>query len=143
MKTTIRTSVFETNSSSSHTFIHASKETFEAWKRGEVYLIDREWNKGKIITGGFYNSAYSEHDFTVKKNIKELKKEGGYGTMLRYSDLLEYYSELGCDSVWRCEAREEHIQEDWKDDDCVLQRPYMDVIDNGRTVTVHLWGRYE
>jgi len=142
MKITVRRSVFETNSSSSHTFIHASKETFEAWKKGEAYLVDREWNRGKIFTGGFYNSAYGEQDFTAKKKTKELKKEGWYGSILRYSDLLKYYSELGCDTVWRREAKEEHILEDWGDD-CVLQEPYMEVIDNGKTVTVHLWGRYE
>jgi len=38
MKMTIRCSVFETNSFSSHTLIHISKETFEVWKRGEKRL---------------------------------------------------------------------------------------------------------
>jgi hypothetical protein len=156
MKTTIRTSVFETNSSSSHTFIHISKETFEAWKKGEVYLVDGGMDKGKVFTGGFYNSTYNEQNFTVKKKLKELKKEGWYGTVLKYKDLLEYRSELGFELVWKCEANREHTFDDscrekmsdteWEntpDHECVMQEPYMDVIDNGKTVTIHLWGRYE
>ncbi|MCL2786142.1 MAG: hypothetical protein FWD81_02840 [Methanomassiliicoccaceae archaeon] len=46
MKMTIRGSVFETNSSSSHTFIYVSKRVFEAWKRGEKIL---SWRGGKSI----------------------------------------------------------------------------------------------
>ena len=54
MKITIRGSVFETNSSSSHTFIHIKKETFEAWKRGEKILTWggeslRHCDEGKFI----------------------------------------------------------------------------------------------
>jgi len=156
MKMMIRGPVFETNSSSSHTLIHVSKETFEAWKNGEAYLVDRGGNKGKILTGGFYNSTYSEQDFTLKKKLKELKKEGWYGTVLRYKDLLEYYSELGYGHVWKCEANKEHTlddncrekisDEEWDsidDYECVMQEPYMEVIDNGRAVTIHVWGRYE
>ncbi|MCL2786141.1 MAG: hypothetical protein FWD81_02835 [Methanomassiliicoccaceae archaeon] len=146
MRATIRGSVFETNSSSSHTFIHVSKETYEAWKKGKVYLIDDERDRGKIITEGFYNSVYGERDFTIKKSIKELKEEGWRGTILRYKDLLEYVSELGYATVWKCKAKKEHIVEDWgaeEDHDCVLQKPYMEVIDNGRTVTVHIWGQLD
>jgi hypothetical protein len=38
MKTTIRTSVFETNSSSMHSFIYVSKDTLKAWENGEKIL---------------------------------------------------------------------------------------------------------
>ena len=39
MKTTIRSVTFETNSSSSHIFVHMSKKTFESWMKAENVLI--------------------------------------------------------------------------------------------------------
>jgi len=43
MKTTIRTAIFETNSSSEHAFMHLSKEMFEKWRRGEVKVKDDDY----------------------------------------------------------------------------------------------------
>lgn len=36
----VRLATFETNSSSTHTLVIVSKEEFEKWKRGELYLED-------------------------------------------------------------------------------------------------------
>ena len=57
MKTTIRTSVFETNSSSEHTFIYLSKEMFEKWRRGEV----------KMKGDGYPVCDLTDDDFTAAK----------------------------------------------------------------------------
>ena len=157
MKTTIRTSVFETNSSSSHTFIHISKETFEAWKKGEAYLISRRRGEEGRYAGDFYKSSYNELDFATKKRIKELKKEGWRIEKTKYKELLDYYSDLGQEHVWKRDAVKEHTlddsccekisDEEWDsitdDYECVAQEPYMEVIDNGRMVTIHVWGRLE
>jgi len=55
MKITIRGPVFETNSSSEHTFMYLSKETFEKWRRGEV-MIDG---------GGYPVCDLTDDDFVV------------------------------------------------------------------------------
>jgi len=57
MKTTIRGSVFETNSSSEHAFMYLSKEMFEKWRRGEVGI------KG----GGYPVCDLRDDDFTTTK----------------------------------------------------------------------------
>jgi hypothetical protein len=149
LKTTIRASVFETNSSSSHTYIHVTKETFEAWKRGKKVLIEKGidchmtegTSRGKIFTEGFYNATYKERDFVDEERTRTDKSL--YGTMLTYEDMLEYLSELGCATVRRSEAKEEYIVEEWEDDEFLLQGPYMEVKDDGKKVTVHIWGRLD
>lgn len=45
----IRRSVFETNSSSTHSITMCSKEDFDAWKKGKVVFEDT-YNGGKFIT---------------------------------------------------------------------------------------------
>jgi len=57
MKITIRNSIFETNSSSSHAFMYMSKETFEKWRRGEV----------RIKGGGYPVRDLTDNDFETTK----------------------------------------------------------------------------
>ena len=44
MRTTIRTKVFETNSSSTHSLTLCTQEEFESWKSGNL-IYDRDWEK--------------------------------------------------------------------------------------------------
>ena len=55
----IRRSVFETNSSSTHSITMCSGEDFKAWKKGDVVFED-SYNGGKFIT--------------LEKAMKEIKK---------------------------------------------------------------------
>jgi len=57
MKITVRGSVFETNSSSEHSFMYLSKEMFEKWRRGEV----------EIKGGGYPVYDLADDDFTTTK----------------------------------------------------------------------------
>ena len=43
MKQIIRSNTFETNSSSAHSLIIISKDTFEKWKLGDLYLSKYKW----------------------------------------------------------------------------------------------------
>jgi hypothetical protein len=146
MRTTFRASVFETNSSSSHTFIHITKETFEDWKKRDAFLIGRVWDDRHISAGSFYKTSYDERHFATIKEIQELRKERWKVSKTSYEELLDYYSLLGGDLVLRRDANKRYISEDYgegDDDDGVIQEPYMEVIDNGKTVTIHIWGRLD
>jgi len=57
MRTTIRGSIFETNSSSEHAFMYLSKEMFEKWRRGEV----------KIKGDGYPVTDLTDSDFEIAK----------------------------------------------------------------------------
>ncbi|MDR0335204.1 MAG: hypothetical protein LBH69_04895 [Methanomassiliicoccaceae archaeon] len=134
MKATLRSSVFETNSSTSHSYIRATKETFEAWRRGEV-----------ILDLGNFGDEYGERDFirmsdSVKKKIRE-SEDWEYGT---YEDVMDYMSKLWGDTVLRKEADERYADPEEMacsgPDDCVSQRAYVEIIDNGKDVMIHAWG---
>jgi hypothetical protein len=134
MKITIRGSVFETNSSSGHTFIFVSKETFEAWKRGE-----------KKIKHNILDYVAREEDFVNSNKNRKIDKDRWEGT---YEEVMEYYKQLGGEMVYRTEASKEHVDpEEWNmdenDEDCdiVYQRSFIDIKDNGKRVRIHFWGR--
>ncbi|MDR0335203.1 MAG: hypothetical protein LBH69_04890 [Methanomassiliicoccaceae archaeon] len=132
MRLTIRASVFETNSSASHNFIYMSKNTFEAWKRGEKVLD----------MNGHFHDVYTEKDF--KDTIMPvISKNWEHGT---YEGIVEFYESSGGSHVPRDEAKREFVDpEQWEDVDeswdYVYQNAYMEVIDNGRTVLIHIWGK--
>lgn len=58
MKKQIRRSVFETNSSSTHTLTIATKKQFEAWKKNELYLD--KWNNRFIVLNEETQKQHSE-----------------------------------------------------------------------------------
>ena len=128
MKITIRASVFETNSSSSHSLIHMSKKMFDAWKKGEKVLRA----DGCIITETDIKDTASRTD----------SDDEDYWT---YEEFVESFEELEGECVFKSKAKKEYVDpEEWEnsdDDDAVCQDAYMEVIDNGRTVTIHVWGR--
>ena len=149
MKITVRGSVFETNSSSQHTFIHVSKDTFEAWKCGKKVLLPRY----------FEETTYRDEDFADVDEIKEydpgedcdgdeepLSDDDPDCGIITYNGLLNCFSTFYGDFVSKSEAKKEHVDpEKWEetddDDDAVYQNPYLEVTDDGKTVTVHMWGR--
>jgi len=116
------------------TVIRTDKETFEAWKRGDLILEDGQ------LTGTTYGS----------KDFISARGSGWAGTYARgctYGGMLEYYSKLEGDPVLKEEAKEEHVDpEEWKSagsNDRVFQNRYMVTEDDGSNVTVRIWGRYE
>lgn len=74
MKRQIRRSVFETNSSSTHTLTICSKSDFEKWKRGEL-LLD-EWSNKFIdaekVSEKDLESYYNSIKKPYYKNYKDL-----------------------------------------------------------------------
>ena len=135
MKITIRGPVFETNSSSEHTFILISKGTYEAWKRGEVRIED-----------GCFGEVYRDVDFIDAK--KPVGKKYPYWSKGTYKDFQKYISELGIEMVLKEDASEKYVLEEdldaWNDpkDDLVNQKPYVEIKDDGKNVRIHTWGRY-
>jgi len=80
MKITIRGPVFETNSSSEHTFMYLSKETFEKWRRGEVRM-----------RGDYYPVCdLTDDDFITA----EKKPDTVYGPQ----------TNIGLEEEWMCEC---------------------------------------
>lgn len=92
MKQIIRSNTFETNSSSAHSLIIISKDTFEKWKLGDLYLSKYKWSNDITdedfdlnIYGCTYEeylqeviySAYTENSFWDYESMcLELSKEG-------------------------------------------------------------------
>jgi len=101
MRTTIRSSTFETNSSSSHTYIRASKEDYEAWKRGEKVL------------DGKYNAETQSTEYVITDKSGLGDDEGRKHT---YEDIQKYYSMIGGDSVPLFKAYQKHVDTDeWEE----------------------------
>ena len=154
MKTTIRYCMFETNSSSEHTFILISKETFEAWKLGKI-RIDR--NKGDSIecvkNGEFIESMREElhgcEDGWVYEDA-DFKKGGWHGFISKrmsgtYENMMRYFESSHGSWVLKSEAKKEYVDpEDWEetcDGDVVEQRSCVEIEDDGKNVKIHAWGR--
>ncbi|MCL2143637.1 MAG: hypothetical protein FWH44_05225 [Methanomassiliicoccaceae archaeon] len=135
MRMTVRASVFETNSSATHYFIYASKETFEAWKRGEKMLE----------MYGFFDREYYEHDFVDARKCRKKKAadapEWEYGT---YEGVMKFLSELVGAGIFKGEANSKYVrpEELERDGDFVYQRHYLEVEDDGKNVTVRAWGMH-
>ena len=157
--------MFETNSSSEHDFIHMSKKTFELWKCGKKRLKMRgyfhdfyderdfedsaqpvcpdDWDSGTyrdIVK--YYKGSCGETAIKRKAKKGYAEPDGWeYGT---YKGIVKYYKESGGGTVLKRNAKKEYVDpEEWEeadDDDAVFQHPYMEIIDNGRTVTIHIWG---
>jgi len=121
------------NDAVAQTIIRTDKNAFEAWKRGEVILRDGE------LTGVTYGSS----DFIpVKKGQSWIETYAWGGT---YEGMLEYCTLLEGDLVLKREAKEEYVDpEEWRkaeDDHLVFQNRYMETEDDGKNVTVRIWGR--
>ena len=116
------------------TVICTDKETFEAWKRGEVILND----------GSLAEMVYGCDDFIrIEKESRWIDTYAQGGT---YKDILEYYSKIAGEKVLKRDAKEKYVDpEEWKraeDDHLVYQNKYMETEDDGKNVTVRIWGGY-
>jgi len=134
MKITIRAHVFETNSSSAHTYIHISKETFESWVLGKKVLVDDECGIGR--------RGYDEEDFK-DANAQLKSREAGY----TYNDLLEFYSNLKPGLALKDDPDRDYvdptrwcIEEKFDKKDFFERNPSMEIEDDGKTVEISIWG---
>ena len=221
MRTTFRTSVFETNSSSMNTFVYVSKRTLEEWKRGTVILKEgclyrtygekdfagldtkdgascigctyeevlselgeepyenedgenvdvlwwewgrdcevpthtfirmgksmfESWKKGETILadGRFADAEYTEDDLLRIDEKQKWKDTYAWGGT--YEGMREYFSKLKGGRILKSEADREYADpEEWEAaeaDDPVFQRPFMRSEDDGKNVSIHIWGLYE
>jgi len=135
MKITIRTSLFETNSSSAHTFIHVSKETFEAWVLGQKTLVTDE--------SGIGRRGYDEDDFRDTGAVLKLRERE-----YTYADLLDFYSKLKPGLALKDDPDRDFVDptrwsmgdEKFTDKDFFERKPSMNIEDDGETVEISIWG---
>lgn len=84
---TIRIGVFETNSSSTHSLTMCTKEQYEKWQAGEIWLNDSYRNKGKkFITKDEGNEIIKERLGDVDEDDlpEALRDEDIYRTPQEY-----------------------------------------------------------
>jgi len=101
---TIRRSVFETNSSSTHSITIVSKEEYENWEKENLFINTDSWNsfsKNKdktfvtkeeaieILTNSRYppNEDLNTLD---EESLLEVLEDNGFQTKERYDDEMEY-----------------------------------------------------
>lgn len=98
MRRQIRRSVYETNSSSTHSLTMCSEEEFEQWKKGEVLL--ETWGSGKFVkTNNLSDNdkKYAAQDYENHKNefskdwaeLSELAKEKYYLKYAQENDIID------------------------------------------------------
>lgn len=75
MKMTIRGPVFETNSSSEHTFMYLSKETFEKWRRGEVRIGGGNIYPVRDLTDDYFTIPDKKPDTVCGPQMNECPEE--------------------------------------------------------------------
>ncbi|MCL2147792.1 MAG: hypothetical protein FWH47_00400 [Methanomassiliicoccaceae archaeon] len=127
--------MFETNSSSAHTFIHISKETFEDWVLGGKALVGDECGIGR--------RCYDEEDFK-DTNARLKHREARY----TYNDLLEFYSKLKPGLALKDDPDRDFVDpnrwsmcdEEFDESDFFEREPSMNIEDDGKTVEISIWG---
>jgi len=85
----VRKSVFETNSSSTHSLVMAVESDFDRWQNGELYYC--EWFDSDLRKAGF-----EEKQFYTKDEVKKA------------CEILDIEFEPGEDDDW-CERRERFV----------------------------------
>jgi hypothetical protein len=83
MKTSIRTGVFETNSSSTHSLTIETKENYEAWQNGELFF---DMYDDRLVTEEEIRSAYEKELLRFPDQEFEEFKEENYQTFDEYED---------------------------------------------------------
>ena len=84
MKRQIRTRVFESNSSTTHTLTICSEETYKKWENGELLLTwDNKFIPNKEMSeeekDRICHQWYDERKCKYYKDYKDLTKEGNKG----------------------------------------------------------------
>jgi len=89
---TIRRGVFETNSSSTHSITMCSKEDYDKWEKGEVFL-DRNWRAEKkfisreeAIQKLKDSEYYKDLDYNNEDEVNEALREEDLYTSENYFD---------------------------------------------------------
>lgn len=67
----IRKNVFETNSSSTHSITMCSKDDYDRWGNGEVYLNEGWWSKDNT-------SEYTDKKFVTRDEVNDILSHDKY-----------------------------------------------------------------
>ena len=81
-----RKSIFETNSSSTHSLVMAIVSQFDAWEKGNIYYCNSCWglpDKSKFNSGNFYSKE------EVDAYYKEIGKERDSYTFCTYDEFCD------------------------------------------------------
>jgi len=78
MKRVIRIGVFETNSSSTHSLTMCSKEEYEKWSKGEIWLNHSYHNKGNKFMSkenaiDFMSQHYNDVDISGEESLRNFE----------------------------------------------------------------------
>lgn len=89
----IRRNVFETNSSSTHSITMCSKDEYNRWEKGELYLYrwgDKFKTRDELIemlkTDAYYRLRYPNEDWNNPDTIDEILEDEGWLTEEQYWD---------------------------------------------------------
>lgn len=75
----IRTGVFETNSSSTHSIVFCTKEEFETWKAGKTYFNEDCWS----------DSEFAGNQFVTMDQLRDIAEKGKYHPLYNAADVDE------------------------------------------------------
>lgn len=93
MKVQIRRSIFETNSSSTHTLTITSHDTFKAWKDNKLkycYILNSFLTNEEADA---YNANYMNEQHTFSKDYNWIVSTYGDSLYLSYTDFI-YYTDI-------------------------------------------------
>ena len=86
----IRRSVFETNSSSTHSLTMLSEEDFTKWKNEKLYLAgDEVITREEAINELKKKEYFKDFDFSDEESLEEELNDWGYQTYNYYNDNYE------------------------------------------------------
>ena len=94
----IRRSIFETNSSSTHSITICAKDEYTKWKSGEMYLNgDSFYTKEQAIkelkNNEYFVKYHPDFDFTDEDTIEDVLADGDFYTYDNYGYDHEQFSE--------------------------------------------------
>ena len=107
----------------------------EEWLRQRLDSMDNPEVRGDLL--------YVMRKYLIGKDYSKVDFENWNGS---YISMLMIYLRHHGDLVSREHADRKYADpEEWGEadcrDDCLLQNAYMDVMDNGKNVRIHIWGR--
>jgi hypothetical protein len=94
----VRRSIFETNSSSTHSISMANKNDYDKWKNDEVLFNGSEFVSQEeaikcIKEDKYFIKHNSDFDFSDEDAVNELLKDNDYYTYDNYGNDYEYFSQ--------------------------------------------------
>lgn len=79
----VRNGVFETNSSSTHSIAICTKNEFDAWRGGEIYINEGWWSSS--------NSQYKNKRFLTENEARALIMSSSFYRPMEYDESLDRY----------------------------------------------------